>query len=241
MNNFLPSITTGNEGYLKALQENSSPANNAESLNGMEQADFLLLLTTQMQNQDPSKPMDATDFVTDLTQMSQLEATNNMNTSILAMTASFNNLQTMQGASLIGRNVQIEGDKFSYSTEQPSRFSLQTNEPFIDITIVISDDDGIVKELSYADFLSDREKASWDGLASKSMEWDGLDDVGAARSDGVFNITAYGTDSAGETQSINTVVGSRVNTVGISSDGTMTLTLATGEKVGMDTVREISG
>ncbi|VAW45585.1 Flagellar basal-body rod modification protein FlgD [hydrothermal vent metagenome] len=241
MNDFLPSITAGNENYIKALQENSNPANNSEALNGMEQADFLLLLTTQMQNQDPSKPMDATDFVTDLTQMGQLEATNDMNASILAMTASFNNLQTMQGASLIGKNVQIEGDKFSYSSEQPSSFSLNTDEPFIDITIVISDDDGIVKELSYADFLSDREKASWDGVPNKSIEWDGLDDVGAARGDGVFSITAYGTDSTGETKSINTVVGSRVNTVGIGADGSMTLTLATGEKVAMDTVREISG
>jgi len=241
MNDFLPSITTGNEGYIKALQENSDPANNSQALNDMGQADFLLLLTTQMQNQDPSKPMDATSFVTDLTQMSQLESTNNMNESILAMTASFNNLQTMQGASLIGKNVQIEGDKFSYATDQPSRFSLKTDEPFIDITIVISDDDGIVKELSYADFLSDREKASWNGLPSKDIEWDGLDDVGAARGEGVYSITAYGTDSAGETKSINTEVGSRVNTVGISPDGTMTLTLATGEKVAMDSVREISG
>jgi len=241
MNDFLPNITTGNTDYIKALQENSDPANNSTALNGMEQADFLLLLTTQMQNQDPSKPMDATDFVTDLTQMSQLESTNNMNASILAMTASFNNLQTMQGASLIGKSVQIESDKFSYSTEQPSRFSLQTDEPFIDVTIVISDEDGIVKELSYADFLSDREKASWDGIPNKTIEWDGFDDVGAARGEGVYSITAYGTDSTGEAKSIDTVVGSRVNTVGINPDGTMTLTLATGEKLPMTSVREISG
>ncbi|MEA1990466.1 MAG: FLgD tudor-like domain-containing protein [Pseudomonadota bacterium] len=42
-------------------------------------------------------------------------------------------------------------------------------------------------------------------------------------------------------QSIDTVVASRVNSVGVNSDGTMTLTLATGERVAMDTVREISG
>lgn len=231
-----------NSDFLTGLQQNTtSNSTSSSSFNEMDQSDFLLLLTTQLQNQDPSKPVDATNFVTDLTQMSQLEATSEMNTSIIAMTKSFQSLQTMQGASLIGRNVQIEGDKFSYSTEQPSRFSLQTDEPFIDITIVISDENGIVKELNYADFLSDREKASWDGLASKSIEWDGFDDVGASRSEGVYSITAYGTDGAGETQSINTVVGSRVNTVGINQDGTMTLTLATGEKIPMESVREISG
>jgi flagellar basal-body rod modification protein FlgD len=241
MAELLPDISLGDSNYLTALQQNTTTANNSEALDDMGQADFLLLLTTQLQNQDPSEPVDAKDFVTDLTQMSQLEATNDMNESILAMTESFQSLQAMQGASLIGKNVQIESDKFSHSVERPANFSLQTDEPFIDITIVISDDEGLVKELSYTDFLSEREKASWDGLASKSIEWDGFDDVGAARSDGVYSITAYGTDAAGEIKSIDTVVPSRVNTVGISPDGTMTLTLATGDKVSMDSVREISG
>jgi len=240
MTSFLPDNSVGNSDYITALQQNSEPSKSS-SLNDMGQDDFLLLLTTQMQNQDPSKPMDPTNFVTDLTQMSQLEATNNMNKSILAMAESFQNLQTMQGASMIGKNVQVEGDKFSHSSEQASRFDLNTEEPFIDITIVVSDSDGIVKEMSYSDMLSDTEKASWNGLADKTFEWDGLDDVGAQRSSGVYSITAYGTDAAGEVKSIDTVVGSRVNSVGINQDGTMTLTLATGEKVGMDTVREISG
>lgn len=240
MADLLPDINVGNSDYLTALQQNSSSTVDS-SANDMDQDDFLLLLTTQLQNQDPSEPVDATDFVTDLTQMSQLEATNDMNDSILTAVASFQSLQAMQGASLIGRNVQIESDQFSHSTDQPSRFDLQTDEPFSDITVVISDENGIVKELNYTDFLSDQEKASWDGLANKSIEWDGYDDVGASREEGVYSITAYGTDRNGEVKSIDTVVGSRVNVVGIGADGSMTLTLATGEKVGMDTVREISG
>ncbi len=240
MAELLPDINVGNSDYLTALQQNSTSTVDS-SANDMDQDDFLLLLTTQLQNQDPSEPVDATDFVTDLTQMSQLEATNDMNDSILTAVESFQSLQAMQGASLIGKNVQIEADQFSHSTDQPSRFDLQTDEPFSDITVVISDENGIVKELNYTDFLSDQEKASWDGLANKSIEWDGYDDVGAFREEGVYSITAYGTDRNGEVKSIDTVVGSRVNVVGIGADGSMTLTLATGEKVGMDTVREISG
>ncbi len=240
MAELLPDINIGNSDYLTALQQ-SPPSTADSSLNDMDQDDFLLLLTTQLQNQDPSEPVDATDFVTDLTQMSQLEATNEMNEAILSAVESFQSLQAMQGASLIGKNVQIESDQFSHVSGQPSRFSLQTEEPFSDITVVISDENGIVKELSYTDFLSERERASWNGLADKTIEWDGYDDVGALREDGVYTITAYGTDRNGEVASINTVVGSRVNVVGIETDGSMTLTLATGEKVGMDTVREISG
>src|SRR3546814_12697209 len=40
---------------------------------------FLLLLTTQLQHQDPMSPMDATQFTTQLVQFSQVEQSVNMN------------------------------------------------------------------------------------------------------------------------------------------------------------------
>jgi len=230
MADFLPDITTGNQDYLTALQQNtSSSTSNPENVMG--QADFLMLLTTQLQNQDPSKPMDPTSFVTDLTQMSQLEATTTTNQSILAMATSFQNMQTMQGASLIGKNVQVTGEDFSHVQGQDSQFRLNTDIPLSDVKVVISDEDGIVKEISVSSLPS----------GEKIIDWDGLDDVGANRPSGIYSLTAYGTDADGELKSVDTVVASRVNSVGISSDGNMTLTLATGERVAMDTVREISG
>jgi flagellar basal-body rod modification protein FlgD len=230
MADLLPSITTGNADYLSALQQNTSSTSTAPD-DQMGQADFLRLLTTQMQNQDPSKPMDPTSFVTDLTQMSQLESTNNMNDSMLAMAASFQSMQTMSGASLIGKNVQVSGEDFSHTQGQVSQFSLNTAVPLTDVTVVVSDADGVVKELSIADMQS----------GDKRVDWNGLDNSDVAKGDGVYSLTAYGTNSDGNLQSINTVVASRVNSVGISTDGSMTLTLATGEKVAMETVREISG
>ncbi|MCF6253837.1 MAG: FG-GAP-like repeat-containing protein, partial [Thiomicrorhabdus sp.] len=183
MAELLPDISLGDSNYLTALQQNTTTADNSEALDDMGQADFLLLLTTQLQNQDPSEPVDATVFVTDLTQMSQLDATNDTNDLIQSALGSFQRLQAMQGASLIGKNVQIESDQFSHTAEESSRFDLQTDESFSDITVVISDENGIVKELNYTDFLSEQEKASWDGLASKSIEWDGFDDVGVGADD----------------------------------------------------------
>ena len=83
MNNFLNSVSSSSEDFVTGLQQSSDSSSFAPS-NVMGQADFLRLLTTQLQNQDPSKPMDPTSFVTDSTQMSQLEATTKMNESILA-------------------------------------------------------------------------------------------------------------------------------------------------------------
>ena len=230
MADFFPDITTGNQDYLEAMQQSTNPSSSAPS-NVMGQADFLMLLTTQLQNQDPSKPMDPTAFVTDLTQMSQLEATTKMNESILAMTASFQGLQTMQAASIIGKNVQVNGEDFSHVQDQSSQFRLNSDSALTDVTVVISDDNGVVKELSIASMQA----------GEKTLDWNGLDNVDVSRASGVYSLTAYGTNADGELQSIDTVVASRVNAVGVNADGTMTITLATGERVSMDTVREISG
>lgn len=226
----IPGVSTTNQDYVEALQQSSNSSAFAPE-NVMGQADFLRLLTTQLQNQDPSKPMDPTSFVTDLTQMSQLEATTKMNESILAMTQGFQNLQTMQAAAIIGKSVQVSGEDFSHNQGVASQFRLSTDQPLTDITVVVTDGSGVVKELEIGDMTS----------GEKVVEWNGLDEAGVEKPSAVYSLTAYGSDENGDLKSIDTVVSSRVNTVGVNTDGSMTLTLATGERVSMDGIREISG
>ena len=46
---------------------------------------FLTLLVTQLKNQDPSKPADSTQFVTQLAQFSQLEDLQNINKNVISI------------------------------------------------------------------------------------------------------------------------------------------------------------
>lgn len=226
----MSTVSSASSDYVKALQQSSNGSSSAPSQQ-MDQADFLRLLTTQLQNQDPNKPMDPKDFVTNLTQMSQLQSTQDLNSSMNAMLSGFQGLQTMQAASLIGKSVQAVGQEVTYTKGQDAQFRLSPNEgdSFTDVKVVVSDDSGVVKEISVGDLSSD-----------KTLNWNGVDDLGNERSSGQYKLTAYGTDANGDVKSINTVVGTQVNSVAINSDGTMKLTLATGEEVPMDSVREIS-
>ena len=61
------------------------------------QEDFLKLLSTQLQNQDPMKPMDDTQFIAQMAQFSSLQS----------MTQMQGNEQQIQAASYIGRNVTV--------------------------------------------------------------------------------------------------------------------------------------
>lgn len=216
--------------FVDAMQNKSTSASQFAPQEQMGQQDFLMLLSTQMMNQDPTKPMDPSSFVTDLTQMSQLEATQQLNKSVTSMTAGFQNMQVMQAAGLVGRAVVAEGDAFNHSDEYESHFRLDSDEPLSDVKIVISNEDGVVREMEAMGTLNTGET---------SVKWDGLNDDGGPAASGTYDITAYGYDEEGNIKGIKTVVSTSVYSVAINADGSLKLTLSTGEKVDLDAVREI--
>jgi flagellar basal-body rod modification protein FlgD len=74
----------------------------ASSTLGLSQNDFMKLLVTQMQNQNPLNPVNSTDFITQLAQFSQVSSMTTLNGNISQMLT----LQQMtQASSLIGKTV----------------------------------------------------------------------------------------------------------------------------------------
>jgi flagellar basal-body rod modification protein FlgD len=65
---------------------------------------FLTLLTTELQNQDPTQPQDATESVTQLAQMSELQYQQQLTNSFSAFQSNFG---VMQAASLIGKAATV--------------------------------------------------------------------------------------------------------------------------------------
>ena len=72
------------------------------------QTDYLQLLVTQLQNQDPLDPIDQESFIDQLTQLSVVEGLENLQSQNSELLKSF---QFSQGSSLIGQNVEyrVEG------------------------------------------------------------------------------------------------------------------------------------
>ena len=66
--------------------------------------EFLKLLVTQLQNQDPMSPMDDTDFMAQMAQFSSLEQMTNLVTATETMGFSS---QVTQSVSLIGHNGRL--------------------------------------------------------------------------------------------------------------------------------------
>ena len=66
--------------------------------------DFLKLLITQLSNQDPTSPMEDTEFISQMAQFSSLEQMTNMSTSFAKMAAFIN---SSEAASTIGKTVEL--------------------------------------------------------------------------------------------------------------------------------------
>ena len=67
--------------------------------------DFLKLLITQLSNQDPTSPMEDTQFISQMAQFSSLEQMTNMNESFNKLAAMIN---SSQATNTLGKTVEVD-------------------------------------------------------------------------------------------------------------------------------------
>ena len=74
---------------------------------------FLKLLVAQMQNQDPLSPMDNAQVTSQMAQINTVTGIDQLNTTVQGLSSQFLQMQAVQGASLVGRDVIVAGNKLS--------------------------------------------------------------------------------------------------------------------------------
>jgi flagellar basal-body rod modification protein FlgD len=82
----------------------------AEKISG-DYDDFLLLLTAQMKNQDPLKPLDSTTFVSQLAQFSNVEQQVKMNTKLDNLVTSLSEDSFSEAGNYLGKYIMADGGK----------------------------------------------------------------------------------------------------------------------------------
>ena len=97
---------------------------------------FLNILITQLQNQDPTKPMDDKEFISQMAQFSSLEQMQNMTTAMQNLLVSQNETQLMGYTSFIGKEVKWH--------EVTSEFDDKGN-------YIVNEGTGVINELKFKD------------------------------------------------------------------------------------------
>ena len=203
----------GNTANSSTLSFSGSTAvTSAPSGSQMTQADFLQLMTTQLQAQDPTKPMDNSQFASELAQFSQLSATQNIDTDLQTLSGNVSSgMQTSQvlnSANLVGRQVLVPSSTLSYSGSAVNGGVNVTTAG--DVQVSIEDASGnVVQTMDLG--------TQQAGLSPFS--WNGTDSSGNQVPAGTYSVTA---NNGGNSAALSTYVAGSVTGVGFggSSIGT---------------------
>ncbi len=108
-------------------------------------ASFLKLLVAQMQNQDPTNPMDNNQLTAQLAQFSTAAGVEKLNSAMGNVQALMAQLGGMGTAAWVGRSILIEGDpqvSFNDGEEESDTFSFLLGEDAETVTVTLTDAEG---------------------------------------------------------------------------------------------------
>jgi flagellar basal-body rod modification protein FlgD len=197
----------------------------------MGEREFLLLFTTQLQNQDPLDPMENEAFVAQLAQFSQLEATTSMSDNINSLVTSMKGERMLQGAALLGKKVAVPNG--------PAL--LENGAPITGIISVPNGADGV--ELKVYDSSGVPIKAELLGRQSPGevlVRWDGTNAKGEKMPDGAYQMVAT-VRSFGEVTQVPISTPDVVKSVSYSAEADdLVLEVASGATVTFSQVKQIN-
>jgi flagellar basal-body rod modification protein FlgD len=144
------------------------------------QDEFLKLMTTQMTHQDPTKPMDNAQFLSQMAQFGTVSGIQDLQQSFKDFSASISSDQALQAASLVGRTVSVASDEGHLEAGKEINGTVNLSTSSSDVTLKILD------------------PATGDVIATKSLgehsagpvsfEWDGMNDKGNLAHPGTYKV-----------------------------------------------------
>ena len=191
-----------------SLNAGSKPKTDKKANDQMDQADFLRLMTTQLKNQDPTKPLDGQQFMAQLAQFSTLNGIIEMKASLDTLAQSLQSMNTLQASSLVGHSVLIDGDKAYLNSGESVQGRADITETVNNLTVVVTNaGGGEVRRLNLG--------AKAPGAVDFS--WDGLDSNGAQATPGLYTFRVEGTVADGKSVGFDTRMWARVDSVSLGS------------------------
>ncbi len=188
----------------------SSSSNSSQQLAGNFQT-FLKLLTTQLQNQDPTSPMDSNQFTQQLVMYSQVEQQINTNsnlTKLLSLTQSQTNNLAM---SYIGKNIVLS-DGSGQLSNGAANWTYGLDNTATDTVLTVKDSSG---KAVYSKTMT---AAADNAAGSHTFAWNGQDLNGNQLNDGLYSLTISSTAKDGT--AVKTSVASKALVSGLDLSGT---------------------
>jgi flagellar basal-body rod modification protein FlgD len=164
----------------------TSSASNSKKTgsDSLSQADFMKLLTTQLSYQDPTKPVDNVEMVSQMAQISSLSGITSLNTTLNTMSSSMTSSQALMASSLVGQTALVNSSS-SYVTSGNTLSGVVPTgtEGVTDLNLLVVNSAGEVI----------RQYSSTGSVAGDiPFSWDGKDSNGTVVASGNYTVKANG-------------------------------------------------
>ena len=127
--------------------------------------DFLNLLITQLQNQDPLNPTDSVEFTAQLAQFSSLEQLANVNDNLLELKNFQASINNSQAVALIGKTITAHGNFVRLSNEVPAACDFNLEDDAAEVVATLYDSTGeFVVELTGQNMPAGQHSIYWNGI-----------------------------------------------------------------------------
>ncbi|MCH7711332.1 MAG: hypothetical protein IH903_06795 [Proteobacteria bacterium] len=190
------------------------PGSNRASLTG-DLESFLLLLVTQLKNQDPMSPLDSNQFASQLAQFATVEQAIKTNKNLDDLIGISKAGQAAAAVSYLGKTIEAEGDTVPL-IDGKAKYGYTLPTKAISVTLAIANDQGRVV------FSTTGETAT----GKHDFVWDGVDNQGIEVAPGIYRLLVGALDSEGDQIPAKTRIVGRVDGADTSGD---TVNLLLGE------------
>ena len=202
-------------------QSAKSSGTDAQSM----QDQFLTLLVAQLQNQDPTNPMDNAQMTSQMAQISTVSGIEKLNDTVQSVTSQFASMQMLQGATMIGHTVLSEGNALNLTDKGQGSAACDLEGSAANVTVTITTAGGqLVDTMELGSAAAGRNYFTWDG-----SNYNG--DTSNLR----FKVSASNGDAAvkATTLSPNAVVATSI------ANGSLMLELANGQSINYNSVKAV--
>ena len=189
---------------------------------------FLRLLTTQLQNQDPLSPMDSSEFTNQLVQFSSVEQQIKTNDHLEQLLTSQTLNLTALGVSFIGKDVEVAGKFFQSSGTSPAQLSYDLPSDASVGTVTVLNASGQVVHTRNAEL----------GAGRHEFTWDGTDQNGDPVPAGTYELRVGALDANNVSLNASTFVPGHVTGLESAGDGNLLLNVS-GTTVPLSAVTKI--
>ena len=202
-----------------------------ESDNGMlNQQDFFALLTKQLAYQDPTKPVENNEMISQMTAFSTTDGVAQLNEQFTAFASSMSSSQALQASSLVGQSVLVDDNTFGLVEGDGSKGKMVTNQPASNVYIYVENSAGAVVQTVPVGSVQ---------AGEFSFQWDGQTAQGVPAKSGAYRYRVAGLVD-GQASELQTMTYRKVDSVTLAGANGIVLNLNGGNSMSLADVVEVS-